>query len=56
MTIDRIDYFQSLNNDLTGNFAFDLVASATTPADTTYLLDVSQGIIENGRVSISGGD
>lgn len=36
MTIDRVDYFNVNEHDLSGDYAYTAVATATTPVDITY--------------------
>ena len=54
MTINRIDFYTIFGNDLTGNFIDTIVPTDTTPYDTTFAVDVSQGVITDGAVSSTG--
>ena len=56
MIVDRVDYFQSSENDLTGQYWSSTVATSSTPINSTFEIAMSQGVLDDETdVSISGG-
>ena len=53
-TVSRIDYYSSFGNDLTGNFIETMIPTDTTYLDVEYTIDISQGVIEDAQIAISG--